>query len=222
MGLSSRKAYFAAPTARLAVRKAKPASKFPFPFMFPDAPASASADPSAPDRPASDTPVVGIIMGSKSDLKIMSAAADVLRQFGIAYEITLVSPHRTPHRMVEYAETARKRGLRVLIAGGGGAAHLPGMVAAFTTLPVIGVPINSTTSIQGLDSVLSMIQMPAGVPVATVGIDSAANAAVLATQLLAISNARLVDALEKYRTSLKDRVMRTIEELRKGGFQDDV
>ena len=189
--------------------------------MTVDASAGAAAG-SDDDRPATETPIVGIIMGSKSDLKIMSAAADVLRQFHIPYDITLVSPHRTPHRMVEYAESARKRGLRVLIAGGGGAAHLPGMVAAFTTLPVIGVPINSTTSIQGLDSVLSMIQMPAGVPVATVGIDSAANAAVLATQILALGNARLADALEKYRTSLKDRVMRTIEELRKGGFQDDV
>ena len=188
--------------------------------MNPDA--SASAATNGDDRPITETPLVGIIMGSKSDLKIMSAAADVLRQFGIPYDITLVSPHRTPHRMVEYAESARKRGLRVLIAGGGGAAHLPGMVAAFTTLPVIGVPINSTLSIQGLDSILSMIQMPAGTPVATVGLDNATNAAILATQMLAISNARLADALEKYRTTLKDRVMRTIEELRKGGFQDDM
>ena len=188
--------------------------------MNPDATPAAPA-PDDP-RPANDTPLVGILMGSKSDLKIMSAAADTLRQFGIPYDITLVSPHRTPHRMVEYAENARKRGLKVLICGGGGAAHLPGMVAAFTTLPVIGVPINSTISIQGLDSVLSMIQMPAGVPVATVGIDSASNAAVLATQMLALSNPRLTDVLEKYRNSLKDRVMRTIEELRKGGFQDDL
>ena len=189
--------------------------------MIPDA--STTAAPSgADDRPTTETPLVGIIMGSKSDLKIMSAAAEVLRQFGVAYEITLVSPHRTPHRMVEYAENARKRGLRVLIAGGGGAAHLPGMVAAFTILPVIGVPINSTLSIQGLDSILSMIQMPAGTPVATVGLDNAVNAAVLATQMLALNNARLTDALEKYRATMKDRVMRTIEELRKGGFQDDV
>jgi len=190
--------------------------------MFSDASAPGTAPGPDDDRPAFETPLVGIIMGSKSDLKIMSAAADILRQFGVPYDITLVSPHRTPHRMVEYAEGARKRGLRVLIAGGGGAAHLPGMVAAFTTLPVIGVPINSTTSIQGVDSVLSMIQMPMGVPVATVGIDSAANAAVLATQMLALSTPRLADVLEKYRTTLKDRVMRTIEELRKGGFQDDV
>ena len=189
--------------------------------MNPDASAAVPGGTDT-DRPLTENPIVGIIMGSKSDLKIMSAAADILRQFGVPYEITLVSPHRTPHRMVEYAESARKRGLRVLIAGGGGAAHLPGMVAAFSTLPVIGVPINSTLSIQGLDSILSMIQMPAGTPVATVGLDNATNAAILAIQMLAIGNARLADALEKYRTALKDRVMRTIEELRKGGFQDDV
>ncbi|GGG36417.1 5-(carboxyamino)imidazole ribonucleotide mutase [Hymenobacter sp. 5516J-16] len=180
-------------------------------------PAAAAADVPAPH----DTPLVGIIMGSQSDLKIMSVAAELLQQFGITYEITLVSAHRTPHRLVEYAETARKRGLRVIIAGGGGAAHLPGMVASFTTLPVIGVPINSTTSFHGLDSILSMLQMPAGVPVATVALDGASNAAVLATQILALGNARLADVLEKYRTSLKDKVMRTIEELRKGGFNDD-
>ncbi|MBD2715521.1 5-(carboxyamino)imidazole ribonucleotide mutase [Microvirga sp. STR05] len=180
-------------------------------------PAPAAAETPAP----SDTPLVGIIMGSQSDLKTMAAAAELLRQFGVTYEITLVSAHRTPHRLVEYAETARKRGLRVIIAGGGGAAHLPGMVASFTTLPVIGVPINSATSIHGLDSILSMLQMPAGVPVATVALDGATNAAVLATQMLALNNARLADVLEKYRTSLKDKVMRTIEELRKGGFSDD-
>ncbi|WBA42147.1 5-(carboxyamino)imidazole ribonucleotide mutase [Hymenobacter canadensis] len=180
-------------------------------------PTVAAADAAA----ATETPLVGIIMGSQSDLKTMSAAAELLRQFNVPYEITLVSAHRTPHRLVEYTETARKRGLRVIIAGGGGAAHLPGMVAAFTTLPVIGVPINSATSIHGLDSILSMLQMPAGVPVATVALDGATNAAVLATQMLAISNARLHDVLEKYRASLKDKVMRTIEELRKGGFNDE-
>ncbi|WP_303310765.1 5-(carboxyamino)imidazole ribonucleotide mutase [Hymenobacter sp. BT730] len=181
-----------------------------------------SAPAPAPDESRDVTPLVGIIMGSQSDLKVMTAAAELLRQFGVPYEITLVSPHRTPHRLVEYAENARKRGLRVIIAGGGGAAHLPGMVAAFTSLPVVGVPINSSTSIRGLDSVLSMLQMPAGVPVATVAIDGAANAAVLATQMLGLSNARLVDVLEKYRNSLKDKVMRTIEELRKGGYNDDI
>lgn len=180
-----------------------------------------AATTTTPPEESRETPLVGIIMGSQSDIKVMSAAAELLRQFGVPHEFTLVSAHRTPHRLVEYAESARKRGLRVLIAGGGGAAHLPGMVAAFTTLPVIGVPINSTTSIRGLDSVLSMLQMPAGVPVATVSIDGATNAAVLATQILGLSNARLADALEKYRTSLKDKVMRTIEELRKGGFNDE-
>ncbi|MGY2133255.1 5-(carboxyamino)imidazole ribonucleotide mutase [Hymenobacter sp. HD11105] len=181
-------------------------------------PAVTTTNPSEESR---ETPLVGIIMGSQSDIKVMSAAAELLRQFGVPHEFTLVSPHRTPHRLIDYAETARKRGLRVLICGGGGAAHLPGMVAAFTTLPVIGVPINSTTSIRGLDSVLSMLQMPAGVPVATVAIDGATNAAVLATQILGVHNARLVDALEKYRNSLKDKVMRTIEELRKGGFNEE-
>ncbi|GAB2953451.1 5-(carboxyamino)imidazole ribonucleotide mutase [Hymenobacter coalescens] len=166
------------------------------------------------------TPIVGILMGGQSDLRVMNVAAEMLRQFQVPYELTLVSPHRTPHRLVEYAESARKRGLRVIIAGGGGAAHLPGMVAAFTTLPVIGVPINVATSISGLDSILSMLQMPTGVPVATVALDNAANAAVLAVQMLALSNARLADALEKYRAALRDKVMRTVDELRKGGLDD--
>ena len=130
---------------------------------------------------------------------------------------------RTVHRTAWWSiRKVPVSGACVCSSPGGGAAHLPGMVAAFTTLPVIGVPINSTLSIQGLDSILSMIQMPAGVPVATVGLDNAANAAVLATQILALNNARLADGLEKYRNTLRDRVMRTIEELRKGGFQDDV
>ncbi|MBC6607308.1 5-(carboxyamino)imidazole ribonucleotide mutase [Hymenobacter sp. BT188] len=187
--------------------------------MTPNAPTTPAAP--SPVEETRDNPIVGIIMGSQSDIKVMMAAAELLRQFNIPYEFTLVSAHRTPHRLIDYAESARKRGLRVLIAGGGGAAHLPGMVAAFTTLPVIGVPINSTTSIRGLDSVLSMLQMPAGVPVATVAIDGATNAAILATQILGLTNARLVDALEKYRTSLKDKVMRTIDELRKGGFNEE-
>lgn len=187
-------------------------------FSFPrTAMTTLPPDHNAPDA---STPVVGIIMGSQSDLRVMNVAAEVLRQFQVPFEITLVSPHRTPHRLVEYAESARKRGLRVVIAGGGGAAHLPGMVAAFTTLPVIGVPINAATSIAGLDSVLSMLQMPAGVPVATVALDNAANAAILAVQMLAIGNARLADALEKYRAALRDKVMRTVDELRKGGLDD--
>ncbi|WP_400191803.1 5-(carboxyamino)imidazole ribonucleotide mutase [Hymenobacter sp. B81] len=172
-----------------------------------------TADPTA-------TPLVGIIMGSQSDLRVMNAAADVLRQFAVPYELTLVSPHRTPHRLIEYAESARKRGLRVIVAGGGGAAHLPGMVAALTTLPIIGVPINASTSFHGLDSILSMLQMPQGVPVATVALDGAANAGILAVQMLALGNARLADALEKYRAALRDKVMRTVDELRKGGLDE--
>lgn len=176
-----------------------------------------AADSTNADSP---TPIVGILVGGQSDLRVMNAAAEMLRQFQVPFELTLVSPHRTPHRLVEYAESARKRGIRVIIAGGGGAAHLPGMVAAFTTLPVIGVPINGATSIGGLDSILSMLQMPTGVPVATVALDNAANAAVLAVAMLALSNARLADALEKYRAALRDKVMRTVDELRKGGLDD--
>lgn len=161
-------------------------------------------------------PVVGIIMGSLSDLKVMQAAADTLDQLGIAYELTIVSAHRTPHRMVEYAESARKRGLRVIIAGAGGAAHLPGMVASFTTLPVVGVPIRSANSIQGLDSMLSILQMPNGIPVATVAIDGAQNGALLAAQMLGISQQSVATALEKYRDGLRAKVMRSVDELRRG------
>jgi 5-(carboxyamino)imidazole ribonucleotide mutase len=126
------------------------------------------------------TPVVGIIMGSDSDLPVMQAAADMLRQFNIGFELTIVSAHRTPQRMFDYAGTARDRGLKVIIAGAGGAAHLPGMIAAITTLPVIGVPIKSSNSIDGWDSVLSILQMPNGVPVATVALNAAKNAGILA------------------------------------------
>ena len=124
--------------------------------------------------------IVGIIMGSDSDLNVMQAAADVLNIFNIPFELTVVSAHRTPERMMDYAKTARKRGLRVIIAGAGGAAHLPGMVAAITSLPVIGVPIKSSNSIDGWDSVLSILQMPSGVPVATVALNGAKNAGLLA------------------------------------------
>ncbi|MBA4055999.1 MAG: 5-(carboxyamino)imidazole ribonucleotide mutase, partial [Marivirga sp.] len=121
-------------------------------------------------------PVVGIIMGSQSDLKVMKDAAEVLEEFGVPYELTIVSAHRTPLRMVEYATNARSRGLRVIIAGAGGAAHLPGMIASVTSLPVIGVPVKSSNSIDGWDSILSILQMPAGVPVATVALDGSRNA----------------------------------------------
>jgi len=172
---------------------------------------------STPENP----PLVGIIMGSQSDLKIMEAAAEILKGLNIPYDLTIVSAHRTPHRMVEYAETARKKGLKVIIAGAGGAAHLPGMVAALTTLPVIGVPIKSSNSIDGWDSVLSILQMPNGIPVATVALNGAANAGLLAAQILSTANPVITGNLEKYRETQKDRVMRAVEELRKGGLDED-
>ncbi len=155
-------------------------------------------------------------MGSLSDNKVMEAAAEVLDALGVPFEMTIVSAHRTPHRMVEYAENARKRGLKVIIAGAGGAAHLPGMVASITTLPVIGVPVKSSNSIDGWDSVLSILQMPGGVPVATVALNGAQNAGILAAQILGTSNAAVADRLEKYKNSLKDKVMRSVEELKRG------
>ncbi|WP_026463239.1 5-(carboxyamino)imidazole ribonucleotide mutase [Adhaeribacter aquaticus] len=162
-----------------------------------------------------NTPVVGIIMGSQSDLKIMEAAADALKQFNIPYELTVVSAHRTPHRMFEYAQTARDKGLKVIIAGAGGAAHLPGMVAALTTLPVIGVPIKSSNSIDGWDSVLSILQMPSGIPVATVALNGAANAGLLAAQILSTSSPEITANLEKFREAQTEKVMRSVEELEK-------
>lgn len=178
--------------------------------------------PTAPPTPASPgTAVVGVIMGSLSDLKVMQAAVDTLAQLGVPYEITIVSAHRTPHRLVEYAENARKRGLRVIIAGAGGAAHLPGMVASFTLLPVVGVPINSANSLRGIDSILSILQMPAGVPVATVAVDGALNAALLAAQMLGISQPAVASALERYRRGLTEKVLRSVEELRRG-LDDEV
>jgi 5-(carboxyamino)imidazole ribonucleotide mutase len=161
-------------------------------------------------------PLVGIIMGSQSDMKVMEAAAEILENLGVPFEITIVSAHRTPHRMFEYAEQARKKGLKVIIAGAGGAAHLPGMVASITTLPVIGVPVKSSNSIDGWDSVLSILQMPGGVPVATVALDGALNAGILAAQIIGTSNAAVADKLEKYKVGLKDKVMRSVEELRRG------
>src|SRR6187549_1213429 len=133
-------------------------------------------------------PVVGIIMGSQSDLRIMKEAAEVLDELKVAYEVTVVSAHRTPLRMVEYATAARAKGIKVIVAGAGGAAHLPGMVASITSLPVIGVPIKSSNSIDGWDSVLSILQMPSGVPVATVALNGARNAGILAAQIIGASN----------------------------------
>ncbi len=150
--------------------------------------------------------MVGIIMGSISDLKVMQEAADILKEFGIDYEIDIVSAHRTPEKMVEYGKTARSRGLKAIIAGAGGAAHLPGMVASLTTLPVIGVPVKSSNSIDGWDSVLSILQMPSGVPVATVALNGARNAGILAAQIIGASDPTIGDRLEHYKESLKEKV----------------
>lgn len=159
-------------------------------------------------------PRVGIIMGSKSDLPIMKEAAEILDQLKVTYEITIVSAHRTPHRMVEYAENARKNGLQVIIAGAGGAAHLPGMVASITTLPVIGVPVKSRNSIDGWDSVLSILQMPGGIPVATVALDGAKNAGILAAEILGSTDENVATNLQSYKDQLRDKVMESVEELK--------
>ena len=156
-------------------------------------------------------PIVGIIMGSSSDLRIMNDAAEVLKELAVPYEITVVSAHRTPQRMFDYAQKARSRGLKVIIAGAGGAAHLPGMVASLTTLPVIGVPIKSSNSIDGWDSVLSILQMPAGVPVATVALDGGRNAGILAAQIIATFDESIVSNLEKFKTNLKEKVEKDAE-----------
>ncbi|MBE9030410.1 5-(carboxyamino)imidazole ribonucleotide mutase [filamentous cyanobacterium LEGE 11480] len=150
--------------------------------------------------------LIGIIMGSDSDLPTMQAAVDICQDFGVAHEVGIVSAHRTPERMVQYAQTAHDRGLKVIIAGAGGAAHLPGMVAALTPLPVIGVPVKTST-LQGVDSLYSIVQMPGGIPVATVAIGNAKNAGLLAIQMLASHNPALLKAVQAYRQSLKDMVM---------------
>lgn len=159
-------------------------------------------------------PIVGIIMGSDSDLPIMQAAAEALATFNIPFELTIVSAHRTPERMVEYAKTARNRGLKVIIAGAGGAAHLPGMVASITSLPVIGVPIKSSNSIDGWDSVLSILQMPSGVPVATVALNGAKNAGVLAAQIIGSSDAKVGNAMDAYKINLGTEVLGKVENLK--------
>jgi 5-(carboxyamino)imidazole ribonucleotide mutase len=151
-------------------------------------------------------PSVGIIMGSQSDLRVMKEAAEVLEELGIEYELTIVSAHRTPMRMFNYASNARTRGLKVIIAGAGGAAHLPGMIASMTSLPVIGVPVKSSNSIDGWDSILSILQMPAGVPVATVALDGARNAGILAAQILGSSDKPLGRKLDKFKGNLKRKV----------------
>lgn len=149
--------------------------------------------------------LVGVIMGSESDLPTMQAAIDVLNDFGVANEVEVVSAHRTPHRMAEYAESAVTRGLKVIIAGAGGAAHLPGMTASYTTLPVIGVPVN-TRALEGKDSLLSILQMPGGIPVATVAIGNSLNAGLLAIQILALSDQDLAQKLQAHRAGLTEKV----------------
>ncbi len=158
--------------------------------------------------------MVGIIMGSRSDLEVMREAADILKELGVAYELTVVSAHRTPDRMAAYAKGARDRGVRVIIAGAGGAAHLPGMVAAYTELPVIGVPVKSRNSIDGWDSLLSIVQMPAGVPVATVAVNGAQNAGILAAQILSTADDALSGRIRAYKEGLRDKVQDGIQVLR--------
>ncbi|MBH15250.1 MAG: 5-(carboxyamino)imidazole ribonucleotide mutase [Cytophagia bacterium] len=151
---------------------------------------------------------VGIIMGSKSDYPVMNEAAKVLEDFDIEYEINIVSAHRTPEKMMDYSKKAHLNGISVIIAGAGGAAHLPGMVASNSSLPVIGVPIKSRNSIDGWDSVLSILQMPAGVPVATVALDGAKNAGILAAQILSVSDKNLSEKIKQYKTDLADKVLK--------------
>ena len=152
-------------------------------------------------------PSVGIIMGSQSDLEVMQGAAEMLKQFEIQYEMTIVSAHRTPDRMRTYAMDAKARGIKVIIAGAGGAAHLPGMVAAYTTLPVIGVPVKSSNSIDGWDSVLSILQMPTGVPVATVALNGAKNAGILAAQIIATNDEKVAQKLADHKKEMEKQVI---------------
>ncbi len=159
---------------------------------------------------------VGIIMGSDSDLSVMQASADILDKLGIAYEITVVSAHRTPRRMMDYAESAVARGIKVIIAGAGGAAHLPGMVASLTPLPVIGVPIKSSNSIDGWDSILSILQMPNGVPVATVALNGAKNAGILAASIIGSHSQIVREKIIEYKASMEQEVLEKAKKVEKG------
>ena len=165
-------------------------------------------------------PIVGIIMGSESDLEIMKGAAEMLRQFEVEPELTIVSAHRTPERLREYAAKAKERGLKVIIAGAGGAAHLPGMVASVTVLPVIGVPIKSSNSIDGWDSVLSILQMPNGVPVATVALNASANAGILAAEILGTADESISQKIAEYKASLNTEVIEKVEKMKKDGWDN--
>ncbi len=156
---------------------------------------------------------VAIIMGSQSDLKIMQEAADILTGFNVGFEMTIVSAHRTPDRMRTYAMEAKSNGIKVIIAGAGGAAHLPGMVAAYTTLPIIGVPVKSSNSIDGWDSILSILQMPGGVPVATVALNGAKNAGILAAQILATNDDALAEKLEDFKKKMEEEILQSVKEM---------
>ncbi|SHO62298.1 5-(carboxyamino)imidazole ribonucleotide mutase [Algoriphagus zhangzhouensis] len=165
-------------------------------------------------------PQVGIIMGSQSDLPVMAEAAEILEELGVSFEVTIVSAHRTPDRMVDYARSARERGLKVIIAGAGGAAHLPGMVASMTSLPVVGVPVKSSNSIDGWDSILSILQMPGGIPVATVALNGAKNAGILAASMVGAYDEQVGKNLDVYKSSLKEKVEKTAEDLEKKGWKE--
>jgi len=165
--------------------------------------------------------MVSIIMGSDSDLPVMKEAAEILQQFGIAYELTIVSAHRTPQRMFNFASTAKSRGIKVIIAGAGGAAHLPGMVASITPLPVIGVPIKSSNSIDGWDSVLSILQMPNGIPVATVALNAAKNAGILAASIVGTFDENVSNKIAAYKKQMKDAVQEKVASVRNAGWPNE-
>ena len=164
-------------------------------------------------------PQVGIIMGSQSDLPVMAEAAQFLEELGIAFELTVVSAHRTPKRMIDYAESARERGIKVIIAGAGGAAHLPGMVASLTSLPVIGVPVHSSNSIDGWDSILSILQMPSGIPVATVALNGGKNAGILAASILGAYDAEVGQKMDAFKKGLREKVEESAVQLEKSGWK---
>lgn len=181
---------------------------------------SSAAKESTSTGKAGNSPLVGIVMGSKSDLPVMKQAAEVLQELGVPCEVRIVSAHRTPLRMVEYAETAESRGIKVVIAGAGGAAHLPGMIASVCPLPVVGVPVKSSQSMDGWDSVLSILQMPGGIPVATVALNGAKNAGLLAAQILSLSDSALAGRLDQYRTRLRQQVESDASLLDHEGWQN--
>jgi 5-(carboxyamino)imidazole ribonucleotide mutase len=165
-------------------------------------------------------PQVGIIMGSQSDLPVMAEAAQFLEEIGIPFELTVVSAHRTPQRMIEYAHSARERGIKVIVAGAGGAAHLPGMVASLTSLPVIGVPVKSSNSIDGWDSILSILQMPSGIPVATVALNGGKNAGILAASIVGAFNEEVGKKMDSFKTRLREKVEESAAELEVKGWRN--